>query len=153
MKFSSREDVAATPEAVFDALADIARFERMAAREGVSLRRLDERAEPGAGMTWEIEFRFRGKQRILIGDIRRFDRPERVEYGGISPNFDLLLVVSLLPLSRAHTRMHVELTLRPRSLRARVLVQAARLGRANLRRRYADQIRAFARSIEVRPAG
>lgn len=152
MKFSTREDVSAPVDQVFAALCDVARFERAALRRGARLRRLDDRTDPAPGMAWDMVFPFRGKTRQMVGQIRRMHAPVLVEYAGTSPNIELSVVVSLLVLSRSHTRMHVELLLKPRSLGARFLVQSARLARARLNGRYAEAVRSLARDIEARTA-
>lgn len=150
MKFSTREDIAAPAEFVFDQLADFAGFERAALRRGISLKRLDTRTTPGAGMSWDIGFRFRGKARQMITDIRRFERPELLEYAGVSPSFEMTLLLNTVTLSKTRTRLHVELELRPRTLGARLLVQSAKLARANLTRKFAERVKGFAQDIETR---
>lgn len=152
MKFSTREDVSAPVEQVFAALCDVTRFERAALRRGARLRRLDDLPAPAPGMAWDMAFRFRGKPRNMVAQIRRLDPPALVEYAGASANVELSVVVSLLALSRTQTRMHVELLLRPRSLGARLLVQSARLARPRLTRKYAEAVRRLARDIETRAA-
>ena len=62
MKFSSREDIEASAEAVFAALCDHAEFQQQMRRSGVSVVRMDELSEIGPGMSWEIDFKFRGRE-------------------------------------------------------------------------------------------
>jgi hypothetical protein len=150
MKFSRREDVSAPAEAVFDSLSDFVAFERAALRRGPRLRRLDSLRLPGAGLSWDITFPFRGKQRQMIADVRRFDKPEVLEYAGVSPSFEMSLAFTLVALSRQHTRLHAEFEIRPRSLGARLMIQSAKLGRASLNSRYNKRIAALARNIETR---
>ena len=60
MKFSSSEDIEASAEAVFAALCDHAEFQQQMRRSGVSVVRMDELSKIGPGMSWEIDFKFRG---------------------------------------------------------------------------------------------
>lgn len=150
MKFSRREDVSVPADVVFDNLSDFVAFERAALRRGARLRRLDSLRVPGAGLSWDITFPFRGKQRQMIADVRRFDKPEVVEYAGVSPGFEMLLTFSLVALSRQQTRLHAEFEIRPRSLGARLMIQSAKLGRASLNTRYNNRILSLAREIEAR---
>lgn len=152
MKFSNRVDVAASAEFLFDQLSDFSAFERAALKKGISLRRLDSLAAPGAGMSWDIGFRLRGRARQLIADIRRFERPTRLDYEGTSQGFQLMLGLELTALSPGRTRLTTALELRPRTLGARLLLQSAKLGRAKLERRYDERVKSFLREIEERAA-
>lgn len=152
MKFSNRVDVAAPAAFVFDQLADFTSFERMALRKGISLRRLDTLKAPGAGMSWDIGFKLRGRPRQLIADIRRYERPQELDYEGTSQGFQLMLTLALMELSKSRTRLTTGLELRPRTLGARLLLQSAKLGRASLDRRFDARVEAFARDIETRAA-
>ncbi|MDF2141381.1 SRPBCC family protein [Paenirhodobacter sp. CAU 1674] len=150
MKFSSRADVAAPVAFVFDQLADFSSFEQAARGRKISLRRLDTLAVPGAGMSWDIGFMFRGKPRQLVADIRRFDRPELLEYAGVSSSFEAALALNMISLSSARTRLHVVLEMKPRTLGARLLIQSAKLGRGNLERKFTDRITRFGQALEAR---
>jgi hypothetical protein len=59
MKFSSREDIEASAEAVFAALCDHAEFHQQMRRSFVSVVRTDELSDIGPGMSWAIDFKFR----------------------------------------------------------------------------------------------
>ena len=150
MKFSNRVDVAVPADKLFDELTDIPAVERAALRKGVELRRLDTLAAPGAGMSWDVGFRLRGKPRQMIVDLRQFERPARLAYEGASSGFDVTLVMELTELSKTRTRLTTTFELRPRTLGARLLLQSARLGRANLDRRYDERVKSFLRDIENR---
>lgn len=150
MKFSSREDIAAPAEFVFDQLSDFTSFERAAIRRGARLRRLDTLAEPGAGMSWDVAFMMRSKPRQVIIDLRRFTRPESFEYAGTSGSFEMLLGLDLTPISPSRTRLQIGFEVKPRSLGGRLMIQSAKLGRSNLNKRFVDRVRAYALDIEDR---
>ncbi|AQS47648.1 MULTISPECIES: SRPBCC family protein [Thioclava] len=148
MKLSTRTDISAPAGFVFGRLADFGSFERVAMRRGITLKRLDTLNEPGAGMSWDIGFRFRGKQRQMITDVKRFEVPELIVYEGVSNSFEAVMDFDLTDLSRTRTRLQVGLELKPRSLGARLMIQSAKLGKGNLERRFKERIEQFAQDIE-----
>ena len=152
MKFSSREDIAAPVEFVFDQLADFSAFEGAAVARGVEITRRDTRDTPGRGMKWDVAFRFRGKARAIAAEVARYDRPDRLDYHGRSNSFEVMLEISLVALTRTRTRIQIGLEVKPRTLGARLMVQSAKLGRSNLDARFAQRIGALARKIEARQA-
>ncbi|MBZ4024053.1 hypothetical protein CKO11_16510 [Rhodobacter sp. TJ_12] len=152
MKFSNRVDVAMAAEPLFDQLTDIAAIERAAMRKGVTMRRLDTLQGLGAGMSWDVGFMLRGRERQMIVDVTRFDRHAGIDYAGTSPSFQLTLTLEFTELAPGRTRLATALEVRPRTLGARLLLQSARLGRTNLDRRYDERIKAFLRELEARAA-
>ncbi len=148
MKLSTRTDISAPAGFVFERLADFGSFERVAMRRGITLKRLDTLSEPGAGMSWDIGFRFRGKQRQMITDVKQFEVPELIVYEGVSNSFEAVMDFDLTDLSKTRTRLQVGLDLRPRSLGARLMIQSAKLGKGNLERRFKERIEQFAQDIE-----
>lgn len=74
MKFSSSEDIEASAEAVFAALCDHAEFQQQMRRSGVSVVRMDELFEIGPGMSWEIDFKFRGREHKFFHRSRSSNR-------------------------------------------------------------------------------
>ncbi len=152
MKLSTREDIELPAEALFDELCDVSRFERAALKRGVSLKRLDTLSAPGAGMSWDIGFRFRGKPRQILADLRRFERPEALDYAGESSSFAMVLELRMVALSRSRTRLVAALEVKPRTLGARLMIQSAKLGRSNLERKFAERVKLFARALEMKGA-
>ena len=79
MKFSTKEDIDAPIDAVFDMLCEFDQFERAAMRRGAEVQRVDQLAEPGVGMLWEAAFDMRGKRRALQVEMDRFERPTEMK--------------------------------------------------------------------------
>ncbi len=143
MKFSTREDTHLPADALFAAISDFAHTERLLARRGAAVTRIDPSREPGAGMAWNILFDYNGRPRDLRLDVTRFDRPEGISLEGRTEPFDLLLNMNVIALTRAKSRLMFELDVKPRNMRARLMLQTAKLGKAQLDRRFAKRIAAY----------
>ena len=150
MKFSNRVDVALPADTLFAQLTDIPALEQAAMKKGVVMLRLDSLAEKGAGMSWDVGFRLRGKPRQMIVDVTRFEAPARIDYSGTSAGFQVTLVLEFTALAPRRSRMSTLFEIKPRTLGGRLLLQSARLGRANLDRRYDERIKSFLRDLESR---
>ena len=105
MKFSSREDIEAPIDFVFDAVSDFDGFERQALRRGADVQRTDALPEKGPGMSWKARFPFRGKERKTDAKLTVFDEPNGLtlvsDTGGLHGNVN----VDLVALSARRTRI------------------------------------------------
>ncbi len=156
MKFSTREDIAAPAEAVFAAASDFAGFERAALRRGAEVARTDVAVlpdpGPGPGMGWSIRFPVRGRMRRVVCTLDRFDPPEGLVCRIDGSGFGGFVTVTLVALSRARTRLAVQIEIRPQTIAARLLIQAARINRGAYARRFEERVQRFAAGIELREA-
>lgn len=150
MKFSAREDIEAPIDYVFDQVTDFQSFERSALRRGAEVQRVDQLDAPGVGMAWDIAFRLRGKLRELKMELTSLDAPNGLVLSSRSPAMGGDMVIDLVALSRARTRMSVDLELRPKNLSSRLLVQSLKLARSTLTDRYKLRVAGFARELEDR---
>lgn len=140
MKFSTRHDTDLPPDRLFDLVSDFPRLEKLLMRRGASVRRIDPSAEPGVGMAWEVGFDWRGRRRDLRLDLTRFDRPETVALSGQGESFSLRFTMTVIALTRQKSRLMAELELRPQNMRARLILQTAKLGKTQLDQRYHKQV-------------
>ena len=152
MKFSTREDIEAPVDAVFDMLSDFASFERAALRRGAEVQRTDQMRVPGVGMTWAAAFDLRGRKRELELELVTFDKPDEIAVESTSPGMIGQFSMELMALSRSRTRVLVELEIKPINLRARLLVQSMKLAKASLTRRYKTRVAEYAKGMEERYA-
>ena len=150
MKFTAREDIEAPLEFVFDQAADFSGFERSAMRRGADVQRTDGGSAIVVGAAWRVQFRFRGKDRVLEPRIERLDRPNGYAVRSISGGLESDLTVDLVQLSPNRTRMQVELELAPKSLSARLMVQSMKLAKSTLSRRFEKRVAQYAQEIEER---
>jgi uncharacterized protein YndB with AHSA1/START domain len=150
MQFSAREDIEAPINSVFDMVADFERFERMAMRRGIDVRRAVGGSVVAAGTTWETEFKLRGKPRQMSVLMTDCDRPAQMRFEATSKGMTGVTTVDFLALSQRRTRLSVEMSLAAKSLPARLLLQSMKLGQSRFRRQFQMRLADFARELEQR---
>ncbi|PTX54873.1 polyketide cyclase/dehydrase/lipid transport protein [Litoreibacter ponti] len=150
MKFSTKEDLEVPIDDVFAMLSDYDAFERAILRHGAEVARTDKMDRPGVGMTWHARAKLRGKLREFDARLAEYDAPNQMRFEVLSKNIEAGFLVELVALSRARTRMRIELDVRPKTLSARLLMQSAKLARNTLNRRYKTRIAHFATDLEER---
>jgi len=152
MKFSTRQDIEAPINYVFDRTSDFDALERQAMRRGIEVSRADDLGRTQCGMRWNVVFPYRGKSRKIQGELAVFDSPNsyliQSVSGGVEADFD----VEFLPLSRNRTRMIAGLQLSPKTLSARLLVQSLKLAKSSLDERFATRIAQFSNDVQNRYA-
>lgn len=151
MQFSAREDIEAPVQTVFAMLSDFDRFERMAMRRGVEVRRMGQQGDL-AGTTWETEFKMRGRVRQFVVVLEECDQPTLMRFEASSKGMRGSTVVELLALSSRRTRLDVTLTLAAKTLPARLVLQSLKLGQSRFRRQFQQRLSDFARELEDRTA-
>lgn len=150
MKFSTREDVEAPIEEVFDTICEFSRYERAAMRRGAEVRRLDTLTKAGEGAEWFVRFMLRGKERELNLQVSQFNRPEEMVVSFSSQGIVGEMSFELIALSLRKTRMIVALELRPLTLPARLFLQSLKLTKTTLNRRYEERVAEYVSSLEKR---
>ncbi len=143
MKFSTRYDTDSTAEDLFGVIGDFGRIERMLMRRGASVTRIDPAQDPGTGMGWRIGFDWRGRPRCLRLDVTRYDRPERLSMAGTSDALDINIDATVIALSRSRSRLLFEADVRPRNMKARLMLQTAKLAKPQLDRKFDRRIGEF----------
>ncbi|MGB0799913.1 MAG: SRPBCC family protein [Planktomarina sp.] len=148
MKFSTREDIEASADTVFDAVADFDSFERLLLRRGADVIRLDSQKQKSVGMCWDVGFKFRGRNRKARATVMQFEPSQGMLIASESGGVDAELTVSIVQLSAKRTRLLVALDLKPKTLSARLLIQSMKLAKGSLTRKYKDKVAEFAADIE-----
>lgn len=152
MKFSTRIDTDLAAERLFETIGNFDALERMLISRGASVSRIDPSLEPGIGMGWNIGFDWRGKPRKLRLAVTRFDRPEQMTMAGRSDALELGITATVVALSRARSRLIFETEVKPRNMKARLMLQTAKLGKSQLDRRYQRRIEEFVQQMSGSPA-
>lgn len=150
MRFSTKEDVEAPIDFVFDAVSDFQSFERAALRRGAEVQRVDTLHSSGLGLTWEAQFKFRGRKREIRIEVTQFERPNSLGCVFETQLLSGTLDVDLVALSRNRTRLSVDGTFSPRNLTARLLVQSLKLARSGLEKKFRFRVAHFAKELEER---
>lgn len=138
MKFSARKDVEMTAQALFAALSDFDRLERILRRNRAEVTALDPAIE--GAKAWDIGFDWRGRHRTARFALTRHDPDEALQLTGSSESFDIVVDLTIVALTRNRSRVVCEANLRPRSMKARLLVQTAKLSKATLDSRFAQRL-------------
>ncbi|KAF0676611.1 SRPBCC family protein [Profundibacterium mesophilum] len=146
MKFSSRRDIAAPQEVVFDQLSDFSAAERLAQGRGVRVERLA--GPPPEASRWMISYEFRGRERRLDAHVTSYTPPEGFTISGVSDGITLQIDIEVIALAPDRTRLALGIELRPRTLPARILVQSMKLTKPALSRRLDTRIDTIAARIE-----
>lgn len=128
MKFSTRKEAELPATELFDAISDADRIAAVMRRRGAKVTRSDKAEAPA----WDIRFQWRGRQRNLNLAVTETNRPERMVMQGVSDAFDLTITMTVVALGHIRSRLIFEAELRPRNMRARLLLQTAKLGKAQL---------------------
>lgn len=143
MKFSTRYDTDCTADELFAVIGDFGRIERMLMRRGAEVARIDPAQEPGTGMGWQIGFDWRGRPRSLRLEVTRYDRPERLSMAGTSDALDINIDATVIALSRSRSRLIFETDIRPRNMKARLMLQTAKLAKPQLDRKFDRRVEEF----------
>ncbi len=153
MQFSSKEDIEAGIEQVFDMLSEFEGFERSAIRRGIEVQRKEAMGTPQVGMGWHAKFILRGKPRELDLTLTQYDRPNAMRFEAQSQGLDGSMALDLVPLSQRRTRMSVALEIKPKTLSARLMVQSMKLAKTNLTKRFKLRVAHYAKELEDRSQG
>lgn len=150
MKFSSREDIEAPIDYVFDQVTDFPVFERAAVRRGADVTRHGDDAAAKVGTSWSIAFKFRGKRRDVDAKLTHLDVPNGFTAETVSGGLQGQVQIELVPLSPNRTRMAVGVEMTPKNLSARLMLQSLKLAKSSLDRRFKLRIAEFATTIQDR---
>lgn len=147
MKFSTREDIDAPVDAVFEAVTDFDGFERKILRRGIDLTRDDTIPPDVTGARWNANFKWRGRAQHLEAELVSIEPNEGYAIESHTGGVICMGVVDLVALSKARTRMFVSLDLKPTTLSSRLFIQSLRLAKGSLTRRFKSRVTEFASGI------
>lgn len=148
MKISAREDIQAPIGALFARLTDYATHEAVAARRGVAVERLSLPQEREGRPAWKATFQYGGREREVTIDVTDLHEPDyfasAVTYQGIDAEF----IIELVPLAKTRTRMIVGIELKPRSIKAKLIVQSLKIAKTSITKRVENRLKTFGRDLE-----
>ncbi|MFT6224389.1 MAG: hypothetical protein ACJA1F_002240 [Paracoccaceae bacterium] len=147
MQFDAQEDVAAPIETVFAKASDFEAFARAAKRHGADVERCDDMTFAGVGVHWRANASFRGSQHEATARVSVFDAPHGYDVIAHSAGIEGTLVLVCTALSPERTRLSLCVTLKPATLKARILMQSLKLAKGPLTNRFKQRVSDFARRI------
>ncbi|MEY8802537.1 SRPBCC family protein [Leisingera sp. XS_AS12] len=150
MEFKGNEDIEAPIADVFGAISDFEMMERSALRRSIEVQRTGDPAHPEAGLTWDLNFAFRGKQRQARLVLADYSPVTGMTITGGGSGLDGRMEVELVALSPQRTRLSVWLKLEASTLTGRLLLQSLKLARNNLNRRFKLRLADYAGLTEAR---
>lgn len=153
MRFSSRQDIAASLDEIFAMLTEFDAIEKGARRRRIAVRRIAPEPggnKPGGRPAWDVGFRLHGGERRARLELAECDVHRGVCLRGEVEGIETVLRLDLIPLSRHLTRIAVTADLSPRTIPARLLVQSLRLVRGKLDRSFACKVEEYAALMEQR---
>ena len=150
MEFSSKEDIEAPIDAVFQAISEFETFERQVIRRGVELQRTGNLERPEAGLQWQAEFEMRGKPRTMHVELAHYAPASEMRFAGKGAGLQGAFDLELISLSPRRTRMSVNLSMEANSLAARLFLQSLKLARNNLNKRFRLKVADYAKQVEDR---
>src|SRR5690606_21755457 len=134
------QDMDLAAEDLFRAVSNFKAIERLLVRRGVDLRRQDRLAGTAVGMRLQLGFDWRAHHREMVLELTQFDPPEALTLEGSSDQFNLSIRMTVVALTRTKSRLLFETEAQPRGMKARILLQTAKLGKSQLDRKFARHV-------------
>lgn len=153
MEFSTRDDIEAPIEYVFDQVTDFATFERSIMRRGGDVERIEGGDTAAVGTKWRVKFLMRGSERTVMAEITDVDKPNHMVIDITSKSADAKLLVELVALSRARTRLNVRAEAAAKTIPAKLLFQSIRFARNKSQTRFQKMVSNFAKDVETKFRG
>lgn len=150
MEFSSKVDVDAPAEYIFECLSDFQSFEKAALRRGADVQRVDSQQALGVGATWDVAFNFRGKKRTITVEMTECTPPELASYDAKGQGVEATMRIELVPMSKTRTRMTTSVTMTAKTMPARLLLQSAKLAKGQVTKRFDGMMEDFGRQLSQR---
>lgn len=150
MKLTSKIDLEVPARHVFDVLADHGAWESEALRRGVEVERPAGMPMAGVGAGWRLRFRFRGRQRTVLVRIDEMQPDARLALSFEGQALEGGSEMEVIALSPRRSRLRVALTVRPKTLAARLFLNTLRLAKRRVQGRLDKRLGQLGARIEER---
>ena len=147
MKFSSREDIEAPIETVYESVTDFDRFERQLLRRGVDVTRDDSTPATQVGAKWQAQFVWRGRSHLVDAEMVTVDPDTGFSIESRSGGVVCMGIIDLVALSKTRTRLFASIDLRPTTLSSRLFIQSMKLAKGSLNRKFKSGVAELAARI------
>jgi carbon monoxide dehydrogenase subunit G len=153
MEFTTRDDIEAPIDYVFDQVTNFATFERSIICRGGDVERIAGGDAAVVGTKWCVKFLLRGVERSVLAEIIEVDKPNGLTFEVTSKSADATMVIELVALSRARTRLNVKAVAKAKTIPAKLLFQSVRFTRQKNQDRFKTIVSGFAKDVETRYFG
>lgn len=153
MEFATSDDIEAPIEHVFDQVTDFATFERSIMRRGGDVERIAGGDAAVVGTKWHVKFLLRGAERSVNAEIGEVNKPTGLTIEITSKSADATMLVELVALSRARTRLNCKFVAKAKTIAAKVMFQSVRFSRQKSQAHFKSIVSGFAKDVETRYRG
>lgn len=150
MEFTTRDDIKAPIDFVFDQVTDFSSFERSIIRRGGDVERITGGDAASVGTKWRVKFILRGAERQVMAEVTAIDRPNAMTIEITSGSADATLNIDVVALTRTHTRLNVDVQAKAKTIPAKLLFQSVRFARQKNQNRFKAIVSNFAEDVEAR---
>lgn len=150
MRLSTKEDVEAPIDFVWNLLSDFVIWEHAAQRRGVEVQRLEGTPQSGPGMAWLVRFGYQGKPREIDLRLAGVEPGQRLIFEGTGHSVRAHLTLEFVEIGPRRTQVAVVSDVKPMTITARVVVQSLRLAKGKIQHKFEHRIAGFAADIEDR---
>ena len=148
MKLSTREDVRAPRDFVFERLTDFELIETLIRERGVGLTTSQDEDGPKPGKRWSASYAWRGRDFKTEAELQSITPPEAYVVKSLTGGVTCLAEVDLLSLDADRTRIFASLDFRPTTLSSRLLLQTLKLAKPRLTEKFESRLGKFAARIQ-----
>ena len=145
MEMNTKQDIDAPVEFVYDYLTNFESHQKRAILAGIDVK--PNLTGPEV-YSWNLDFEWRNKERKMKLMVANLQRPESMTLSVDSSNLLAEVDLKLLELSPKLTRMRVKASINGKTLRARLMVQSARLAKQTIQKRLKNRLAGLGSEIE-----
>jgi hypothetical protein len=148
MRLSARQDIEAPIDEVYAAFSDLECWERDALRRGADVTRTKGTASDKPA--WIISFPYRGKLRVVTVRLTAAEQPTLLGFAGEGQMYVGSADITLIDLGPRRTRVHLVTEVKPRTITARLMLQAMRMRRTSVADLMKQRLGMVGATIEAR---
>lgn len=145
MELNIKQDFDAPIEYIFERMTDFEAHEKRALLADVVIN--SKTATPDAS-TWNVTFEWRGKERNAEIEVSEIIKNEHMSVVAASPNLFAEADLKFLSLSPLLTRIRLKSTLKSKTLKARLMIQSARIAKKSIEKRLQNRLGGLAAELE-----
>ena len=150
MKFSTHADVEVPIDYVFDEVTNFTILEQSIMRVGGDVEKIVGDSAAVVGTRWRINFLLSGVERSVIAEIIEVDKPNVLTFKVTSKSTDASLLIELVALNHAHTRLNVTASAKAKTIAMKLLFQSFRFAWQENQTRFKFIVSNFAKELKNR---